>query len=182
METSDLYKQLIASTGEDVNRDGLLKTPERASSAFAFLTQGYQQSLEEILNGAVFDSDNDEMVIVKDIELYSMCEHHLLPFVGRVHVAYLPRGKVIGLSKIARISDMYARRLQIQEQLTKQIADAVMDATNAAGVGVVIEAQHFCMMMRGVQKQNSWTVSSMMLGSFRENHRTRHEFLQLISN
>ncbi|MEN8711194.1 MAG: GTP cyclohydrolase I FolE [Arenicellales bacterium] len=181
MDTSDLYKRLIASTGEDVNRDGLLKSPERASKAFAFLTQGYQQSLEEILNGAVFDSDNDEMVIVKDIELYSMCEHHLLPFVGRVHVAYIPRGKVIGLSKIARISDMYARRLQIQEQLTKQIADAVMDVTNAAGVGVVIEAQHFCMMMRGVQKQNSWTISSMMLGSFRENHRTRHEFLQLIS-
>lgn len=181
MDTSDLYKRLIASTGEDVDRDGLLKSPERASKAFAFLTQGYQQSLEEILNGAVFDSDNDEMVIVKDIELYSMCEHHLLPFVGRVHVAYIPRGKVIGLSKIARISDMYARRLQIQEQLTKQIADAVMDATKAAGVGVVIEAQHFCMMMRGVQKQNSWTISSMMLGSFRENHRTRHEFLQLIS-
>ena len=181
MDTSDLYKRLIASTGEDVNRDGLLKSPERASKAFAFLTQGYQQSLEEILNGAVFDSDNDEMVIVKDIELYSLCEHHLLPFVGKVHVAYIPRGKVIGLSKIARISDMYARRLQIQEQLTKQIADAVMDATKAAGVGVVIEAQHFCMMMRGVQKQNSWTISSMMLGSFRENHRTRHEFLQLIS-
>ena len=181
MDTSDLYKRLIASTGEDVDRDGLLKSPERASKAFAFLTQGYQQSLEEILNNAVFDSDNDEMVIVKDIELYSMCEHHLLPFVGRVHVAYIPRGKVIGLSKIARISDMYARRLQIQEQLTKQIADAVMDATKAAGVGVVIEAQHFCMMMRGVQKQNSWTISSMMLGSFRENHRTRHEFLQLIS-
>jgi GTP cyclohydrolase I len=181
MDTSDLYKRLIASTGEDVNRDGLLKSPERASKAFAFLTQGYQQSLEEILNGAVFDSDNDEMVIVKDIELYSLCEHHLLPFVGKVHVAYIPRGKVIGLSKIARISDMYARRLQIQEQLTKQIADAVMDVTNAAGVGVVIEAQHFCMMMRGVQKQNSWTISSMMLGSFRENHRTRHEFLQLIS-
>jgi len=181
MDTSDLYKRLIASTGEDVNRDGLLKSPERASKAFAFLTQGYQQSLEEILNNAVFDSDNDEMVIVKDIELYSMCEHHLLPFVGKVHVAYIPRGKVIGLSKIARISDMYARRLQIQEQLTKQIADAVMDVTNAAGVGVVIEAQHFCMMMRGVQKQNSWTISSMMLGSFRENHRTRHEFLQLIS-
>ena len=182
METSDLYKHLIASTGEDVNRDGLLKTPERASSAFAFLTQGYQQSLEEVLNGAVFDSDNDEMVIVKDIELYSMCEHHLLPFVGKVHVAYIPSGKVIGLSKIARISDMYARRLQIQEQLTKQIADAVMAATNAAGVGVVIEAQHFCMMMRGVQKQNSWTLSSMMLGSFRENHRTRHDFLHFISN
>jgi GTP cyclohydrolase I len=180
-KTTDLYEQLIASTGEDINRDGLLKTPERASRAFAFLTQGYQQSLEEVLNGAVFDSDNDEMVIVKDIELYSMCEHHLLPFVGKAHVAYIPGGKVIGLSKIARITDMFARRLQIQEQLTKQIADAIMQVTNAAGVGVVIEAQHFCMMMRGVQKQNSWTVSSMMLGSFRENHRTRHEFLQLIS-
>ena len=181
MKTEKLYEQLIASVGEDIERDGLLKTPERASKAFAFLTQGYQQSLEEVLNGAVFESDNDEMVIVKDIELYSMCEHHLLPFVGKVHVAYIPQGKVIGLSKIARISDMFARRLQIQEQLTKQIADAVMEVTNAAGVGVVVEAQHFCMMMRGVQKQNSWTVSSMMLGSFRENHRTRHEFLQLIS-
>jgi GTP cyclohydrolase I len=181
MNTQKLYEQLIASTGEDIRRDGLLKTPERAAEAFAFLTQGYQQTLDEIVNEAVFDSDNDEMVIVKDIELYSMCEHHLLPFVGKVHVAYLPRGKVIGLSKIARITDMYARRLQIQEQLTKQIADAVMEVTNAAGVGVVIEAQHFCMMMRGVQKQHSSTVSSMMLGSFRENHRTRHEFLQLIS-
>jgi GTP cyclohydrolase I len=181
MNTQKLYEQLIATTGEDIRRDGLLKTPERAAEAFAFLTQGYQQTLDEIVNEAVFDSDNDEMVIVKDIELYSMCEHHLLPFVGKVHVAYLPRGKVIGLSKIARITDMYARRLQIQEQLTKQIADAVMEVTNAAGVGVVIEAQHFCMMMRGVQKQHSSTVSSMMLGSFRENHRTRHEFLQLIS-
>lgn len=181
MDTSDLYKRLIASTGEDVNRDGLLKSPERASKAFAFLTQGYQQSLEEILNGAVFDSDNDEMVIVKDIELYSMCEHHLLPFVGKVHVAYIPRGKVIGLSKIARISDMYARRLQIQEQLTKQIADAVMDVTKAAGVGVVIEAQHFCMMMRGVQKQNSKTTTSAFTGQFTQVE-TRNEFLQLISS
>ena len=181
MKTSKLYAQLIASTGDDATRDGLLKTPVRAAKAFSFLTRGYDQSLEEVLNGAVFDSDNDEMVIVKDIELYSMCEHHLLPFVGKVHVAYLPRGKVIGLSKIARITDMYARRLQIQEQLTKQIADAVMEVTNAAGVGVVIEAQHFCMMMRGVQKQNSWTISSMMLGSFRESDRTRQEFLQLIS-
>lgn len=181
MKTTKVYEELIASTGEDIKRNGLLKTPERASKAFEFLTQGYNQSLEEVTNGAVFDSDNDEMVIVKDIELYSMCEHHLLPFVGKAHVAYIPDGKVIGLSKIARISDMYARRLQIQEQLTKQIADAVMEVTGAVGVGVVIEAQHFCMMMRGVQKQSSWTISSMMLGSFRDNHRTRHEFLQLIS-
>jgi GTP cyclohydrolase I len=181
MSLEKLYEQLIASTGEEITRDGLLKTPERAASAFAYLTLGYQQSLDEVLGGAVFDSDNDEMVIVKDIELYSLCEHHLLPFVGKVHVAYVPSGKVIGLSKIARIADMYSRRLQIQEQLTKQIADAVMAVTNAAGVGVVVEAQHFCMMMRGVQKQHSWTVTSMMLGSFRENHRTRHEFLQLIS-
>ena len=179
--TADLYEQLITSTGEDTKRDGLLKTPERAASAFAFLTSGYEQSIDDVLNGAVFDSENDEMVIVKDIEFYSMCEHHLLPFLGKAHVAYIPSGKVIGLSKIARITDMYARRLQIQEQMTKQIADTVMKVTDAVGVGVVIEAQHFCMMMRGVQKQNSWAVSSMMLGSFRENHRTRHEFLQLIS-
>ncbi len=181
MDTAKLYQQLIHSAGEDITRDGLLKTPERAAAAFKFLTQGYTQSLDEIINEAVFDSDNNEMVIVKDIELYSMCEHHLLPFVGKVHVAYLPNGKVIGLSKIARISDMFARRLQIQEQLTTQIADAVQTATGAAGVGVVIEAQHFCMMMRGVQKQNSWTITSMMLGAFRDNDRTRQEFLQLIA-
>jgi len=178
---ADYYSKLISGIGEDMSRDGLLKTPERAAKALQFLTHGYHQNLEEVLNNAVFESDNDEMVIVKDIELYSLCEHHLLPFVGKVHVAYLPQGKVIGLSKIARIADMFARRLQIQEQLTKQIADAVLEVTNAAGVGVVIEAQHFCMMMRGVQKQNSWTVSSMMLGSFRENHRTRAEFLNLIT-
>jgi GTP cyclohydrolase I len=181
MDTAKLYEQIIASAGEDITRDGLLKTPQRAANAFEFLTQGYRQTLDEIVNEAVFDSDNDEMVIVKDIELYSLCEHHLLPFVGKAHVAYVPNGKVIGLSKLARITDMYARRLQIQEQLTKQIADAVQEVTGAAGVGVVLEAQHFCMMMRGVQKQHSWTVSSMMLGSFRENHRTRHEFLQLIA-
>ena len=181
MDTANLYKQLIESAGEDVGRNGLLKTPDRAAAAFKFLTQGYTQSLDDVLNEAVFDSDNNEMVIVKDIELYSMCEHHLLPFVGKAHVAYLPQGKVIGLSKIARITDMYARRLQIQEQLTTQIAEAVQTATGAAGVGVVIEAQHFCMMMRGVQKQNSWTITSMMLGEFRDNDRTRQEFLQLIS-
>ena len=181
MDTSNLYKQLLESAGEDVTRDGLLKTPDRAAAAFKFLTQGYTQSLDDVLNEAVFDSDNNEMVIVKDIELYSMCEHHLLPFVGKAHVAYLPQGKVIGLSKIARITDMFARRLQIQEQLTTQIAEAIQTATGAAGVGVVIEAQHFCMMMRGVQKQNSWTITSMMLGAFRDNDRTRQEFLQLIS-
>ncbi len=181
MDPTKLYEALITSVGEDIHRDGLVKTPERASKAFQFLTQGYKQSLDEVVNGAIFESDNDEMVIVKNIELYSMCEHHLLPFVGMAHVAYLPKGKVIGLSKIARITDMYSRRLQIQEQLTKQIADAVQEVTGAAGVGVVIEAQHFCMMMRGVQKQNSWTTSSMMLGSFRNNDRTRMEFLQLIT-
>lgn len=181
MDTANLYRQLLLSAGEDISRDGLLKTPDRAAAAFKFLTQGYAQSLDDVINDAVFDSDNNEMVIVKDIELYSMCEHHLLPFVGKVHVAYLPQGKVIGLSKIARISDMYARRLQIQEQLTTQIADAIQTATGAAGVGVVIEAQHFCMMMRGVQKQNSWTITSMMLGAFRDNDRTRQEFLQLIT-
>lgn len=181
MDTAQLYRQLIESAGEDVTRDGLLKTPDRAAAAFKFLTQGYAQSLDDVLNDAVFDSDNNEMVIVKDIEFYSMCEHHMLPFVGRAHVAYLPRGKVIGLSKIARITDMFARRLQIQEQLTTQIADAIQTATQAAGVGVVIEAQHFCMMMRGVQKQNSWTLTSMMLGTFRDNDRTRQEFLNLIA-
>ena len=181
MDTAKLYAQLIQSAGEDISRDGLLKTPERAAAAFKFLTQGYTQSLDDILNEAVFDSDNNEMVIVKDIELYSMCEHHLLPFVGKAHVAYLPRGKVIGLSKIARITDMFARRLQIQEQLTTQIAEAIQTATGAAGVGVVIEAQHFCMMMRGVQKQNSWTVTSMMLGAFRDHDRTQQEFLHLIA-
>ena len=179
-DASQLYAALITSIGEDITRDGLQKTPERAAKAFGFLTQGYQQSLETLVNGAVFDSDNDEMVVVKDIEFYSLCEHHLLPFVGKAHVAYLPQGKVIGLSKIARITDMYARRLQIQENMTKQIADAIQQVTGAAGVGVVLEAQHFCMMMRGVQKQHSSTVTSMMLGEFRENSRTRQEFLQLI--
>ena len=181
MNSTKYYAEIISNIGDDINRSGLLKTPERAAKAFEFLTQGYSQDLKTVLNDAVFESDNDEMVIVKDVELYSLCEHHLLPFVGKVHVAYLPQGKVIGLSKIARITDMYARRLQIQENLTKQIAEAIQEATGASGVGVIIEAQHFCMMMRGVQKQNSWTISSMMLGAFRENPQTREEFLTLVS-
>jgi GTP cyclohydrolase I len=179
-DTIQSYANIIASTGEDLTRDGLVDTPKRAAKAMAFLTQGYGQTLEEIVNNAIFESDSDEMVIVKNIELYSLCEHHLLPFIGKCHVAYLPRGKVIGLSKIARIVDMFARRLQIQEMLTKQIADAIQDVTMGAGVGVVIESQHLCMMMRGVEKQNSSMTTSMMLGHFRSNHNTRSEFLQLI--
>lgn len=181
MDNSKLYADLLTNLGEDIKRDGLLKTPTRAAKAMEFLTKGYHEKLEEVVNEAVFESDNDQMVIVKDIEMYSLCEHHLLPFVGKAHIAYLPRGKVIGLSKMARITDMYARRLQIQENLTKQIAEAVQSVTGARGVGVVIEAQHFCMMMRGVQKQNSTTISSMMLGTFREDIRTREEFLNLIA-
>jgi len=160
--------------------EGLIKTPERASRAMSFLTQGYGQTLESILNGAVFESDSDEMVIVKDIEMYSMCEHHMLPFIGKCHVAYLPQGKVIGLSKVARIVDMYARRLQIQENLTKQIADAVQAVTDGQGVGVVVESKHLCMMMRGVEKQNSTMTTSVMLGRFKKDINTRNEFLSLI--
>lgn len=175
------YRALIEAIGEDVTRDGLADTPQRAAHSLAYLNRGYGQTLEEVVNGAIFDSDNDEMVIIKDIELYSLCEHHLLPFIGKCHVAYLPDGQVLGLSKIARIVDMYARRLQIQENLTKQIADAILRFTHAKGVGVVLEAQHLCMMMRGVEKQNSVMKTSMMLGSFRDNDRTRAEFLRLIS-
>lgn len=174
------FKQIIEAIGEDPSREGLVKTPERASRAMSFLTQGYTQTLETILNGAVFESDSDEMVIVKDIEMYSMCEHHMLPFIGKCHVAYLPRGKVIGLSKVARIVDMYARRLQIQENLTKQIADAVQQVTEGQGVGVVVESKHLCMMMRGVEKQNSTMTTSVMLGRFKKDINTRNEFLSLI--
>ncbi len=174
------YQGIIAAVGEDGSREGLLDTPQRAAKAMAYLTQGYQQKLEEITNNAIFSSDADDMVLVQDIELYSMCEHHLLPFVGRCHIAYIPNGKVLGLSKFARIVDMYARRFQIQEQLTHQIAQAVAEVTGAKGVGVIVEAKHMCMMMRGVEKQNSQMRTSVMLGNFRDDPKTRNEFLQLV--
>ena len=179
-DLTDLFESIIRGVGEDPAREGLIKTPERAARALQYLTRGYQQTIDEVVNNAIFESDNEEMILVKDIELYSLCEHHLLPFIGKCHVAYIPTGKVIGLSKIARIVDMYARRLQIQENLTKQIADTLMDAINPAGVGVIIEAQHLCMQMRGVEKQNSVMTTSMMLGSFRDHSRTRAEFLRLV--
>ncbi|WP_027859117.1 GTP cyclohydrolase I FolE [Marinobacterium jannaschii] len=175
------FAKIISELGEDLDREGLKDTPKRAAKAMRYLTQGYEQSLEEVVNGAMFPSDNSEMVIVKDIELYSLCEHHMLPFIGKAHVAYIPQGKVVGLSKIARIVDMYARRLQIQENMTKQIAEAIQEVTDAAGVAVVIEAKHMCMMMRGVEKQNSSMKTSMMLGSFRDNPATRAEFFSLVS-
>ncbi len=177
---TDAYAAILTGVGEDLQRDGLLDTPKRAAKAMEYLTHGYNQTLEEVVNGAVFESDSEEMVIVRDIELYSLCEHHMLPFIGKAHVAYLPVEKVIGLSKIARIVDMYARRLQIQENLTQQIARAISEVTNGMGVGVVIECQHMCMMMRGVQKQNSMMTTSSMLGTFRSDINTRNEFLQLI--
>ena len=176
----ELYRQLMVGVGEDPSREGLVKTPARAAKALQYLTRGYQQSIDEVVNNAIFESDNDQMILVKDIELYSLCEHHLLPFIGKCHVAYIPTGKVIGLSKIARIVDMFAARLQIQENLTKQIADTVMQAIQPAGVGVIIEAQHLCMMMRGVEKQNSKMTTSMMLGTFLDHDRTRSEFLRLV--
>lgn len=175
-----LYQALISDLGEDPEREGLLDTPARAATAIRFLTAGYALDLESVTNGAVFSADTDEMVLVQDIEFYSLCEHHMLPFFGKAHIAYIPQGKVLGLSKFARITDMFARRLQIQEQLTKQIANAVLEVTNAAGVGVVLEAQHLCMMMRGVEKQQSKTTTSVMLGSFRKSQNTRNEFLTLL--
>ncbi len=174
------FAKILESVGEDLSRPGLDKTPRRAADAFAFLTQGYQQTVEEIVNDALFTSDAREMVLVRDIELYSLCEHHMLPFVGKCHVAYMPNGMVVGLSKIARIVDMFARRLQIQENLTTQIAATIESVTGAAGVAVVIEARHMCMMMRGVEKQNSVMVTSAMRGVFRTNPDTRNEFLSLI--
>ncbi|MBF0532159.1 MAG: GTP cyclohydrolase I FolE [Candidatus Omnitrophica bacterium] len=180
MELENFYKDLLVHIGEDTQREGLRRTPQRAAQAFQFLTKGYRENLDEVINGALFESDNDEMIIVKDIELYSMCEHHLLPFFGKCHVGYLPKGKILGLSKISRIVDVFARRLQVQENLTKQVAETIMRYTQAQGVGVVIEAQHLCTMMRGVEKQNSKMITSCMLGSFRKESATRSEFLSLI--
>ncbi|PWV74872.1 GTP cyclohydrolase I FolE [Halomonas sp. A11-A] len=180
-EIANHYRQILLALGEDPEREGLRDTPKRAAKAMQFLNRGYVQSLEEIVNGAVFESETDEMVLVKDIELYSMCEHHLLPFIGKCHIAYLPNGKVLGLSKFARIVDMFARRMQIQENLTRQIAEAVQQVTDARGVAVVVEAKHLCMMMRGVEKQNSSMTSSVMLGAFRDNPSTRQEFLTLVN-
>ncbi len=174
------WQKILEHVGEDTSRPGLLDTPKRAATAFSFLTRGYKQDLATVVNDALFPSNSSEMVLVQDIEMYSLCEHHILPFIGRCHVAYIPQGKVLGLSKVARIVDMFARRLQIQEQLTVQIAESILDVTGALGVGVIIEAEHMCMMMRGVEKQNSSTKTSAMLGSFRSDARTRDEFLALL--
>ena len=177
---NNLYRELLGKMGEDPEREGLLDTPDRAAKAMAFLTQGYHQKLEEVINNAIFTVEDNHMVIVKDIELYSLCEHHMLPFFGKCHIGYIPEGKVLGVSKLARIVDLFARRLQIQERLTNQVASTIMDTLAPEGVGVVIEAKHLCMMMRGVEKQNSCMVTSAMLGSFRSDRATRNEFLQLI--
>lgn len=179
MSMENAYRQIIDAIGEDSSRAGLRETPDRAAKAMEFLMQGYEQDIDQVVNGALYPSDSEEMVIVKNIELYSMCEHHMLPFIGKCHVAYIPNGQVIGLSKIARIVDMFARRLQIQENLTEDIAKTIVNKTGAAGAAVIIEAQHMCMMMRGVEKQNSVMTTSCMLGAFRNSQSTRMEFLSL---
>ena len=179
---ADSIREVIAQLGEDPNREGLRRTPERFAKALRYLTSGYRQDPEKILNGAMFSVGYDEMVVVKDIEVYSLCEHHLLPFFGKCHVAYIPNKKVVGLSKIARLVNMYARRLQIQERLTSQIAQTIEDQLSPQGVGVIIEARHLCMVMRGVEKQNSTTTTSAMLGAFRDNKQTRDEFLALVNS
>jgi GTP cyclohydrolase I len=180
VSTQELYRELLHRMGEDPDRDGLLRTPERMEKSMAFLTKGYAMDVTEVLHDALFDVDYDEMVIVKDIEFFSQCEHHLLPFFGKAHVAYVPNGKVIGLSKIPRLVDVFARRLQVQERLTRQVSEAIQDAINPQGVAVILEAQHLCMMMRGVEKQHSSTVTSAMLGVFKTQLQTRNEFLSLV--
>ena len=179
-DLAQAFASIITEIGEDLDRDGLKKTPERAATAFEFLTRGYHQDIDKVVNKALYASDSDEMVIVQNIEMYSMCEHHLLPFIGKCHVAYVPDGRVLGLSKVARIVDVFARRLQIQENLTQQIASCILEITGARGVAVIIEAQHMCMMMRGVEKQNSVMKTSCMLGVFRSRPSTRAEFLSLL--
>ncbi|MGH9509165.1 MAG: GTP cyclohydrolase I FolE [Terriglobales bacterium] len=178
--TEDLLREVLVRLGEDPGREGLVRTPERTAKALEYLTKGYQENPEELLRGALFNVDYDEMVIVKDIEMFSLCEHHLLPFFGKVHIAYLPKGKVIGLSKLPRLVDIFARRLQVQERLTTQIAETIQKAIEPQGVGVVVEARHLCMMMRGVEKQHSSAVTSSMLGAFRDEQEARQEFLSLI--
>lgn len=181
-DVSEKYRSIIESMGEDTQRDGLLKTPERAAKAMMFLTQGYDQSPEEILKSALFEEDYSQMVLVKDIEVFSLCEHHMLPFFGKAHVAYIPNGKIVGLSKIPRVVDAFARRLQVQERLTNQIRDCIQETLNPLGVAVVMEARHLCMQMRGVEKQNSVTTSSAFTGEFMENSKTREEFIKLIGS
>src|SRR5438874_10986909 len=178
----ETFLNLLEAIGEDPQREGLLRTPTRAAKAFEFLTNGYRQDLDTIINQAIFTSDASEIILVKDIELYSMCEHHLLPFIGKAHVAYIPNGKVLGLSKVARIVDVFARRLQIQENLTTQIAESLMNCLEPSGVAVVVEAKHLCMMMRGVEKQNSVMKTSCLLGTFKDDARTRSEFLSLLKD
>ncbi len=180
ISTETLYREMLSRIGEDPTRDGLIDTPGRMEKSMAFLTHGYSMTVENVLHKALFDVDYDEMVIVRDIEFFSLCEHHLLPFFGKAHIAYVPNGKVIGLSKIPRLVDMFARRLQVQERLTRQVADAIEEAINPQGVAVILEAQHLCMMMRGVEKQHSMTTTSAMLGVFKSQLQTRNEFLSLV--